>query len=87
MYSITNRAFIQFRSSRDLGLIGHPDDITNCSIDECETSNGYLSTTYKLTAYFKSRNDITGKKCEPFFFWTSPFSRVDGRPGLLYSVH
>ena len=55
----------QFRGSRDLGLIDHPDDITNCSIDECESSNGYLSTTYKLTAFFRCRSQITGKKRGP----------------------
>ena len=51
---------LQYRGSRELGLIEHPDDITNCSIDECESSNGYLSTTYKLTAFFKCRSQITG---------------------------
>ena len=53
---------LKYRGSRDLGLIEHPDDITNCSIDECESSNGYLSTTYKLTAFFKCRSQITGER-------------------------
>ena len=50
----------QFRKARDLALISDPDDITDCSIDECENSHGYLSTTYKLVAHFKCNSQMTG---------------------------
>lgn len=50
----------QYRRSRDLSLIAHPDDIATCSIDECDDSHGYLSTTYKLTAQFRCKSNVTG---------------------------
>jgi hypothetical protein len=47
--------FLQFRRSRDLSVLARPDDILDCSIDERERSQGYLSTTYKLVVHFRYR--------------------------------
>lgn len=58
----------QFRASRGLSLIENPDDIATCSIDECETSHGYLSTTYKLKAQFRCKSPATGTVCRPQSF-------------------
>lgn len=73
LYHVIN----QYRGSRDLGLIEHPDDITNCSIDECESSNGYLSTTYKLTAFFKCRSQITGLESASYAFFLKMMPGVE----------
>ena len=56
----------QFRQARDLALLGDPDDIIDCSIDECESSHGYLSTTYKLVAHFKCTSEMTGERKDNF---------------------
>ena len=53
---------VQFRRSRGLSLLRYPGDIVDCSIDECDGSHGYLSTTYKLVAHFICK-EVTGKTC------------------------
>lgn len=58
----------QYRKVRDLSLLAHPDDITDCSIDECDSSHGYLSTTYKLLANFHCKNPLGSEECSYAFF-------------------
>ncbi len=47
----------QFRRSRGLSALSHPDDILECAIDECDRSHGFLSTTYNLVANFRCNAD------------------------------
>lgn len=58
----------QYRKVRDLSLLAHPDDITDCSIDECDSSHGYLSTTYKLLANFHCKNPLGKVQLLSFLF-------------------
>eukprot|EP00095_Tigriopus_kingsejongensis_P008574 maker-scaffold167_size293163-snap-gene-0.9 protein:Tk08574 transcript:maker-scaffold167_size293163-snap-gene-0.9-mRNA-1 annotation:"uncharacterized oxidoreductase dhs-27-like" len=58
----------QYRRARDLSLLRHPDDILDCSIDECQSSHGYLSTTYKLLAHFQCENPLGSEDCSYAFF-------------------
>ncbi len=59
----------QFRRSRGLSALCDPDDILDCSIDECDRSHGYLSTTYKLVANFKCHaGKVTLHSCSNYLW-------------------